>query len=134
MFTVGDTQTAADCIIQLLSADKYEELVFNGLKLVQERYSTSVSVCQWDKVLKRTADRAEITDTAMDYLVTPSGRLDRWCGIWAAEHIRQLFAIHFSHKDAGGEWPHSIAGYAVNDFKFDSNSADSIMNSGILSK
>lgn len=121
MFPIGDAAGAADCLERLRDSGLRARLRRGGFGLVAERYSTEISIGQWNASLRDIAARSplplgrRITTMAQP---PPAGRLDRLFGPDVAETIRELFRLKYDHCNSGGEWPHSYVYSQVDEEAF----------------
>lgn len=109
LFEVGDIEGAIAKITALADAGFRERLVDAGLRLVDERYREDLSIDMWSRALDSVLVAPDLPAPERAAEPPASGRLDRWLGRRAGEHVRELMGRKFAHTSAGGEWPHSYS-------------------------
>jgi glycosyltransferase involved in cell wall biosynthesis len=109
-FPIGDAATAVDRLEALANPQLRAALRRGGISLVSSRYSTAVSVSEWDSCLRQVAERAPLPMWAgkpFPSRRTPAGRLDRLLGARVGESVREILGLRYRHDEPGGEWPHA---------------------------
>lgn len=118
MFTVGDSQGAAEQLARLRDAGLREAVVRGGRCLVTERYSIDRSVGAWARCLDAILKLPPRQGRGQVVRPQPAGRLDSLLGVGLGESARRALGIRFSHAEPGGEWPHSRSRRREDDEQF----------------
>lgn len=106
-FPVGNWKEAADAICALQDRALLAQLVRGGFDLIEARYNRERSIAAWNDCLDTMLAREPSRDCGSRQIVEPAGRLDRFLGASGAETVRRFLGLHYSHREPGGEWPHS---------------------------
>lgn len=109
VFSVSDSEAAADAIARLQSLDLRKRLIRQGYELVKQRYDRAASIAAWQRAFRKILEQPPRPSSAFRVERQISGRLDRYFGASFAETLRRFFQVEFRHRDPGGEWPHSYS-------------------------
>jgi glycosyltransferase involved in cell wall biosynthesis len=107
IFPVSNSVAAADAIAQLQDITLRSRLIYEGYRLVSQKYSLEVSTIAWDRALQSILGYPPQSSVEIPVNLMLAGRLDRALGIPLAETFRNALGIKFRHSEPGGEWPHS---------------------------
>ena len=118
MFPVDDAGEAARQLTRLSDHELADRLASQGQRLVKDRYTIDKSVAAWAEALDAIRRRSPREGGISWPKPQAAGRLDRLCGVALAESLRSRIGIAFEHRNAGGEWPHSLHASRQGDEEF----------------
>jgi glycosyltransferase involved in cell wall biosynthesis len=120
MFPIGDSIAAVDCLQRLQDARLRNRLLNGAYELVNNCYSTRISIERWNSALLSIVARPRTpTPKRIDEKwPPPAGRLDKLFGPRLAETIRGLLGSNYHHSEPGGEWPHAFRCSATDETAF----------------
>lgn len=121
IYDIDDVRSAAFQLQRMLDPLLRSCLSSAGLSLVKKRYTRPISVDIWNKCLRDIIDLPQLPVPHTLTTRPASGRLDKFLGSSLAESIRSFLNLSYHHRDAGGEWPHTISKIPLNS-SFDASS------------
>jgi glycosyltransferase involved in cell wall biosynthesis len=108
-FPVGHANEAARQMARLAQDRRLlRSLASAADSLVAARYGIDHSVRRWAESLEAVMQLTE-QPARRPAASARAGRLDYLLGPPMAETLRMWLGVHFSHRGAGGEWPHTAA-------------------------
>lgn len=104
---VGDIERFADHIEELSRDPEFAaRLGRAAFATARTELSLEASLSEWGLAIDACSKLPPARDTRPVALPQSVGRLDRIAGRFA-EPLRQLLGLGMSHRDSGGEWPHT---------------------------
>lgn len=126
LFDIGDINEAVKKIHILQDKQVQAKLVAGGKQLIQQRYTHVKSVESWAACFANIVEKTPKPFSKNTNSYIEHGRLNTFVKLFLgsagprfAEKIRRTFGLHFIHKTAGGEWPHSYPDHTIEPIKLD---------------
>lgn len=118
IFPVGDIECAVSSLLKVLDPRVRNTIIENGQRLIEEKYSTDISISELDRAFRLILEKPARDDVGGGPEIQGYNRLDKIFGVSAAETLRELLGKSFVHSCPGGEWPHSHGKTAIDTDEF----------------